>query len=144
MLPSLYREGGKREMEMSAINPIACVVAGLAGFAFGAVYYTILGPAWRISVGMSKEQANAIMSAKVMIRAALCQVILAVALSVLAGPEPSLEVGMQTGFILALGVIAATMAVNHGFQGKPLSLTFIDSSHWFGVLTVQGIVLSFF
>lgn len=131
-------------MEMSTIHPIAVIIAGLAGFAFGAVYYTILGPAWRISVGLSKQQASEIMSAAVMIRAAFCQIILAATLSLFAGPEPSLEAGMQTGFFLALGIVATTLAVNHGFQGKPLSLTFIDGTYWFGVLTLQGIVLSFF
>lgn len=144
MLRPFYREGGKREMEMSGIDVIAVVVAGLAGFGVGAIYYTILGPAWRFSVGMSKEQAAEIMSAKVMIRALLCQLVLAATLAILVGPDPTLEAGMQMGFILAIGIIAATMAVNHGFQGKPTSLTFIDSTHWFCVLSVQGIILSLF
>lgn len=131
-------------MEINGINPIAVAIAAVAGCGFGALYYSILGPAWRFSAGISKDQAASPKDVRLIIRALLCQLILAVTLAILVGPFPNLEAAMQIGFVLAVGVIATTMTVNHGYQGKPLSLTFLDSAHWFGVLTVQSIVLAQF
>lgn len=126
---------------LAELNYIGILGAGAAGFAFGALFYTIFGTPWRVALGKTEEEIKETMSAGPFIRAAVGQLILAAVLSLLIGPVPGIEQGMQMGFVLWLGVVMTTMAINHGFQGQSNALTLIDGAHWLGVLTVQGIVL---
>lgn len=131
-------------MDLSTLDPIAVAAAAVAGFAFGALFYTVAGMPWRVALGKSKEEIDAFMTPSVYMRAAVGQLILAGALALLAGPDPSIAGAMQTGFILWLGVVMSTMMINHGFQGQSRDLTIIDGAHWLGGLTIQGIVLGLF
>ena len=53
----------------------------------------------------------------------------------------SIRAGIISGFLLWLGFVITTMAVNHTFQGARRSLTLIDGGHWLGVLLIQGAIL---
>jgi hypothetical protein len=128
-------------MDLSTLDPIAVAAAAVASFAFGALFYTIAGLPWRVALGKSKEEVDAIMKPPVYARAAVGQVILAGALSLLAGHDPTIAGAMNMAFVLWLGVVMSTMMINHGFQGHGRDLTIIDGAHWLGALTIQAIVL---
>jgi hypothetical protein len=54
----------------------------------------------------------------------------------------SIGAGISIAITLWVGLIVASMAVNHGFQGAKRSLTLIDSGHWLGVLLIQSLILA--
>ena len=52
--------------------------------------------------------------------------------------------GLQIAFLMWLGFVATSMILNHRYQGKPWSLTVIDSGYILAALLVQGLVLGLF
>jgi hypothetical protein len=128
-------------MPLSALDPIAVLAAAAASFAFGALFYTVFRRPWIVAAEADEAQIKEASGPALYIRAAVCQLVLAATLALLAGGDVTVGSGMQIGFVLWLGVVMTTMAINHGFQGKSGALTLIDGAHWLGALTVQGIVL---
>ncbi len=136
-------------MEFAGTNYIAVVVAAIASFAFGVIYYMVLGRHWRAAIGKTEEQMKADgMKPSVFIVAALAQLVMAWVLSGIIGHLGTDQVTVVNGLISAgfvwVGFVATTLAVNHGFQGARKSLTLIDGGHWLGVILVQGLVIGLF
>lgn len=132
-------------MNFAGVNYLAVVVAAVASFVFGSVYYMALGKSWMAALGKTEADMKANMSPVPFIVAAVAQLVMAF---MLAGVIGHLGQGMVTakngliaGFFVWLGFVATTLAVNHGFQGARRSLTLIDGGHWLGVLLIQGLVL---
>lgn len=132
-------------MNFAGVNYLAVVVAAVASFIFGSVYYMALGKSWMAALGKTEADMKANMSPVPFIVAAVAQLVMAF---MLAGVIGHLGQGMVTakngliaGFFIWLGFVATTLAVNHGFQGARRSLTLIDGGHWLGVLLIQGLVL---
>ena len=121
-------------MEFAGTNYIAVVVAAIASFAFGSIYYMVLGRHWRAAIGKTEEQMKADgMKPSVFIVAALAQLVMAWVLSGIIGHLGTDQVTVVNGLISAgfvwVGFVATTLAVNHGFQGARKSLTLIDGGH---------------
>jgi len=135
-------------MNFAGLDYLAIVVAAVAGFAFGSVYYMALAKPWRAAVGKSEAEVKASMSPVTFAVAAVAQLVIAfVFAAVLAHQGAAMATvgnGLKTGFFLWLGFVLTTLAVNHGFQGARRSLTVIDGLHWLGVLLIQGLVLGLF
>ena len=129
-------------MMFDGINLTAVLVAAIASFLFGAVWYSILGRIWRKAAGLPAEQTGS--AAGKMAAAFLCQLLMAF---VFAGVIYHLgNDGLRTGLISAgmiwAGFILTTQIVNHRFQQSSWGLTVIDSAHWLGVLVIQALVIS--
>ena len=133
-------------MDFSGVNYLGILVAAVASFFFGSVYYMALAKPWLAAVGKTEEEVRTQgLPAAQMIRSAICQLVMAFVLAGLMvnlGPEQMTAFrGIGTGLLMWFGFVMTTMAVNHGWQGVPKSLTMIDGAHWLGVLVIQGIVL---
>lgn len=129
------------------------LLAAIASFAFGAVWYGTLAKQWTAARGLSEaDMARA--KAAMMGSIPVAYIIAFVAQLVMAwmfagvllhtaqgGLATSLRAGLISGFFLWLGFVITTMAVNHAFQGVKRSLTLIDGGHWLGVLLIQGAIL---
>lgn len=128
---------------LADLDWIAVFAAGAAGFAFGALYYTMLGKSWMSALGKTEDEVKEHMGKSVFIRAIVGQIVIAVVLSILIAGDAGLTGALGTALIVWVGVVMTTMGINHGFQGKPLSLTLIDGGHWLGVFAVQGILIGY-
>ncbi|WP_417667815.1 DUF1761 domain-containing protein [Roseibium sp.] len=129
-------------MMFDGINLTAVLVAAIASFIVGALWYGILGKVWMKAAGLTREQTRP--AAVPMVLAFLCQLVMAF---VFAGVIYHLgNNGLKTGLISAgmiwTGFVLTTQIVNHRFQGAPWALTVIDSGHWLAVLVVQAIIIS--
>lgn len=136
-------------MEFAGINYLGVVVAAVASFAFGSVYYMTLAKPWMAAIGKTEEQVKAEgMKPATFIVTFIAQLIMAWVLSGVIGHLGTGQVTPVNGLISAafiwLGFVVTTQVVNHGFQGARTSLTIIDSGHWLGVLLVQGLVIGLF
>lgn len=132
-------------MTFAGINYLAVVIAAVASFVFGSVFYMAFARPWRAALGKSEADIKAAMSPVTFIVAAVAQLVMAF---MLAGIIGHLGEGMATagngmiaGFFIWLGFVVTTLAVNHGFQGARRALTLIDGGHWLGVLLIQGLVI---
>jgi hypothetical protein len=125
------------------VNYVAIVVAAVAGFAFGAVWYMALGKVWMAALGMTEHPKPQPAPFLIAFAAQLVMAwMLAGALGHLG--DVSVVAGLITAALIWVGFIATTLVVNHRFQGAKWSLTLIDGGHWLGVLLVMGVVLGLF
>lgn len=135
-------------MAFAGINYLAVVVAMVAGYAFGSIYYMALAKPWRTALGKTEEEVKANMTPVPFVLAALAQLVMAFMLAGMMGhlgPEAfNLYGGLTTAFWVWIGFVLTTLIVNHGFQGAKRLLTLVDGGHWLGVLLIQGAVIGLF
>lgn len=137
-------------MEFAGLNYIAIVVAAVASFVFGSVYYMTLAKRWMAALGKTEEEikAGGGMKPSVFATTAVAQVIMAWVLAGVIGhlgPGQITPVnGLISGAFIWFGFVLTTQLINHGYQGQKKSLTVIDSGHWLGVLLIQGLVIGLF
>jgi len=134
-------------MEFAGPNYLAVVLAAVAGFMLGWVWYGMLfKEQWLAAIGKSDAQARAeggdpAQLAITFVALLLMALMLAGVLGHLGAAKITLKNGLITGTSCWLGFVITTMVVNHGFQGVKRSLTWIDGGHWLAVLLLQGAIL---
>ena len=135
-------------MTFSGINYLAVIIATLAGFGLGAVWYMVLGGAWMHALGKTKDACKPEGSAKVMpfIIALVALFVMSLMLAGLMGHlgDVTIRGGVISGLFVWVGFVITTMGVNHAFSGAKPMLTLIDGGHWLAVLLVQGAVIGAF
>jgi hypothetical protein len=134
-------------MAFAGINYMAVILAALAGFLLGGVWYGVLGQKWMAALGKSEEDIKAAGRGMPFLFALtlLAQLVMALILAGLVGHLGTGQVtaanGLISGAAVWLGFVATTLAVNHGYQGASWTLTAIDGGHWLAVLLVQGLII---
>ncbi len=128
-------------MEVASPNYIAIVVAAVAAFAFGAIYYGSLGKPWMKAARLKPEDAQ--MSPVLFITSIVCELVMAWVLAgvMMHAGGMSLTGGMISGALVWLGFIATTLTVNQRYQSFGWDLTLIDSGHWLGVALIMGAII---
>lgn len=133
-------------MDISNINWLGVVVAAVAAFVVGGVYYGVLGKPWMKAARI--DPADTKMSASLFVTSILCELVMAIVLSILIAAlsmgDASIMKALEIAFMLWLGLVLTTQIVNHRYQGFGWDLTLIDGAHWLIVLLVQGVVLGYF
>ncbi len=126
------------------MNYLAVLVAAVAGFAFGSVWYGVLGKAWLAALGKPQESFKP--QPLPFIVAFVCQLVMAWMLAGLIGHlgEVTLSGAVISAGFVWFGFVLTTMMVNHRFQMARWSLSLIDGGHWLGVLLVMGLVIGLF
>ncbi|KKC35086.1 hypothetical protein WH87_18240 [Devosia epidermidihirudinis] len=125
-----------------AVNWLAVVLATVASFAFGAVWYMSLSRQWLAALGKTREQLN--VGYTPFIWSVVVELVMAYFLALL---TPALlgEMSVINGLIVAahmwFGFVLTSLIMNHRYEGLKWSLTLIDGLHLLGVLLIQGIVL---
>lgn len=134
-------------MEFAGMNLLAVVIAAVASFMFGWLWYAIIfSDAWLLACGKTRDDAQAEgMSPTPFIISFIGLVVIASVLSGVlrhvAGAEMTAMSGLVTGAFMWLGFVITTMSVNNAFRGAKPALTVIDGGHWLGVLVLQGLIL---
>jgi hypothetical protein len=136
-------------MTFSGINYIAVIIATLAGFGLGAVWYMVLGGAWMRALGKTKDQFNRGEGAAKALPFVISLVALFLMAWMLAGlmghlGDVTVRGGAISGLFVWVGFVITTMGVNHAFSGAKPMLTLIDGGHWLAVLLVMGAVIGAF
>ncbi len=134
-------------MSFAGVNYVAVIIAALAGFGLGMVWYMVLSKPWMEAVG--KTEADRPQAPAQMLLFAITFLALFVMALMLAGlmghlGDVTIRGGAITGFFVWLGFVITTMGVNHAFGGAKPMLTVIDGLYWLGVLLMQGAVIGAF
>jgi len=133
-------------MDFLAVNWLAIVLATVASMALGAAYYGVLSAQWLAASGRTKEDIDP-KDFMPYVWSVIVQLIMAYFLAVLTPPlagAMTIGHGLQIAFLMWLGFVLTSMILNHRYQGKPWSLTVIDSGYILAALLVQGLVLGLF
>ena len=131
-------------MVFAGLNYLAILLAALAAFGWGAIYYMTLSKQWLAAVGISREQMQSRSAAPFVISSIALIVmswVLAGTVGHLGPGQVTIKNGIISGLFLWLGFIATTVFVNNAYPGRKYSLSVIDSIHWLGVVVIEGAVI---
>jgi hypothetical protein len=135
-------------MSFGGVNSLAIILAAVTSFLFGGVWYGVFSKNWMDAAGLKLEDLKPASGAAAFAPYAIAfiaQLVMAVVLAGVIGHlgqgQVTLKNGIITGFLIWLGFVATTIAVNHTFQMQRRTLTLIDTGHWLGVLLIQGTLI---
>jgi Protein of unknown function (DUF1761) len=135
-------------MSLGGLNYTAVIVAAIASFIFGGVWYNVFSKQWGEALGRSPDTMPRDRGAiGLYVQAFVAQLIMAwmlagVLLHLAGGGLPTtLRTGVISAAFLWFGFVITTMTVNYSFQGARRLLTVLDGAHWLGVLLIQGAIL---
>ena len=128
---------------------ISVIAAGVASYAFGAIWYMALAKPWMAAAGIEVgEDGRPVNSSdpKPYIIALVCAIIVAGMMRHIFGLAGITGFGMGAvaGFGLGAFIAAPWIVTNCGFGGRPMKLALIDGGYAAGGCTVMGIVLGLF
>ena len=130
------------------IHWLAVIVAGIAAFMVGGVWYSALfGKAWMAARGVTKEEIQAKGGNNVGAMFGITFVldlVMAFILDHVLGTYdyPGLSDTLMIAGGVALGFVIPAMIVNYLYQQATLKLILIDAGHWFFAFLAMGAALS--
>ena len=138
-------------MTFAGINYLAVVIAAVAGWLTGAIYYGVLAKPWVASHGKTMdgfkaEQAGykgTVHGWLPFALAFLAELAMAYVLAGMVGHlgPVTIRSAVISGLFVWAGFMVTTMLVNNAFAGRRYVLTLIDSGHWLAVIVVMGVVI---
>lgn len=137
-------------MAFVGINYLAVLVAAVAAWVFGAVWYMSLSQPWLAAQGKTKADmkppASKAAAVGPFVLVFVAQLIMAWMLAGILGHLGGITVknGVISGAACWFGFVLTTIAPNYAFHGRKLMLTVIDAGHWLGVLVVMGAIIGAF
>jgi hypothetical protein len=134
-------------MSFAGLNWIAIIVAAIAAFGVGAAWYGVLfSKQWLAAVGKTEAEIRANATPVPYVVSGVASIVMAAVLSALmhALAQATIAGGLWLAFLIWLGFVLTTMAVNNGFAQQKRELLVIDSGHWLAVLLVIGLILGIF
>ena len=126
---------------------LAVLASGLAGFAFGALWYMALANVWQAAAGLSEETiTRTLRGYRPYLLALLANLIVAGALRHLfaAAGISGAGAGLSTGLSVGAFVAAPWLVMAYAFAARGLKLTLIDAAHVVGACGAIGLVLGLF
>ena len=131
-------------MNLFDVNWIGVVLAALAGFVVGGIWYgPVMGKKWMGAVGLTEEQIKQGNMGAIYGGAFVFSLLASWTLAhtfASYGTEFSVAVKVMTSFGVALGFIVPAIGTNYLFSQKSKSLFFIDAAYWLLFYIAMGLV----
>lgn len=129
------------------VNGLSVVIAAVASFVFGAIYYTALGKFWLAAQGKTADSCKIENAGKSKLAMAV-PFILSFVGALIMGVTLygilthsglwSLRAGIITGAFCWFGFVLTTVVINNAYGNRKVMLSVIDGAHWLGVLMIIG------
>lgn len=131
-------------MDIFAVNWLAVVLAALAGFVVGGIWYgPVMGKKWMGAVGLTEEQLKqgnmGLIYGGAFAFSLLASWTLAHTFATYAA-DLSVSVKVLTAFGVALGFIVPAIGTNYLFSQKSRTLFLIDAAYWLLFYIAMGLV----
>ncbi|MEM1379500.1 MAG: DUF1761 domain-containing protein [Pseudomonadota bacterium] len=131
------------------IQNIVAILAGtVAGFSFGALWYSVLGKPWMAAAGLTEEMIKgpsgkaSPMPFIIAFGAEFWMASILAGALILAPVDAGVwAITIITPIILWIGFVMPAMLVNNRYEMRPLSLFAINAGHWLGVLVIQAVAI---
>lgn len=129
---------------MPEINYIAVVVAAVASFILGGLWYSplLFAKAWQRESGVTDEQMAGANMGMIFGLTLVLSLIAAFVFALFLGPRPSMPLGLGAGFSAGLCWVTASLGINYLFERKSLKLFLINGGYHTLQFTVIGLVLA--
>ena len=137
-------------MAFVTVNWVSILLAAVAAWIFGGVYYTSMSKPWLAAQGKTLEQCKAEQAGKSgaakaapFILVFIGEIIIAWALyGVLVHMNAfTLRAGIIAACLIWFGFVMTTMTANNAFGGKKAMLTVIDGAAWLGAFVIIGAIV---
>jgi hypothetical protein len=134
-------------MAFAGINYLAVLIAAVASWLVGAVWYMALAKPWLAAVGITAEQIHERRKGPgaflPFAYALLANVVIAWVLGGLLGHlgQLTLRNGALSGLFCWGGFVLPTMLVNNRFAMRSAKLLLIDGGYWLVVLVLSGAII---
>ncbi len=124
-------------------NWLAIIVATVAAFALGGAWYAkgLFGGAWMQDVGLTENDAKNANMPRTFGGAFILQLIAAMTLATILGPESTWLSGVNTGLIVGIGILATAYGVTYLFEQRPLRLFMINAGYNVVLLAIMGAII---
>ena len=130
-------------MHVTGISYTAVLLASIASFIFGGLWYGVF--AKQRTGGDGSDTGG--LTAMPFVIAFIAQLVMAwmlagILLHVTRGGIPlSLRNGLISAALIWVGFVMTSLSASHALQGTRFKATLIDGGHWLGVLLIQSAVL---
>ncbi len=134
-------------MDLANINFLAVIVATIAAFALGAVWYTALfGKRWMREVGLSEEQLKqGAHMGRIYGTCLLLTFVMGLGLAFIWHTEDpanlNWQVGLYHGLLIGLFFVAPSTGINYLYQRKSFTLWLIDAGYQVVFLGIMGAII---
>ena len=127
----------------SGFHWLAALVAALAAFALGALWYSpvLFSKTWQKEVKLSDEEIKSSNMAMIFGLAFVLMFIAAVVLELFIPKSASALVGLIAGLLVGLGWVATAFGVTYLFARKSLKLYLIDAGYFVVLFATMGLIL---
>ncbi|MBC7985002.1 MAG: DUF1761 domain-containing protein [Candidatus Obscuribacterales bacterium] len=127
---------------MESINWLAALVAAASGFAVGGIWYgPLFGKAWMAATGMTEEKAKSGNMAMIYGLTYLLNVIAAISLAMLLGPESTWQSGLFYGAITGVTFVSTALGITYLFEQRPLSQFLVNAGYQTVNFATMGVIL---
>jgi Protein of unknown function (DUF1761) len=130
-------------MVFGGINTLAVLLAAVAAFIFGAVWYIALTKPWMKAARIDPSLSG--VNPAILAMTFLGELVLAIGMAGIIGhlgpDQVTLSNGIVSGFFIGLLIILPVMTINHRNQLFGWDLTLIDGAHWVGASVIIGAVI---
>lgn len=125
------------------INWISVLVAALAAFAIGGLWYSplLFSKIWQRELKLSDDEIKSANMALIFGTTFILNVVGAVFLDMLIGPEACWMNGLITGLLVGLAWISTSFGINYLFGRKSLKLFLIDAGYFVVFYAIMGLIL---
>jgi len=129
---------------MPEVNWIAIVIAAVASFALGGLWYSpvLFGKAWQREAGLTHEQVQSGNFVKIFGLSLVLSLLAAWNFANFLGPRPSLALGLGAGASAGLLWVAGSFGINYLFERKSLKLFLINGGYHTLQFAIIGLVLA--
>jgi hypothetical protein len=131
---------------VSSARHLAVWIASIVFFVLGAIWYSVMAGPWAAAIGktmdtMSRDQGAASPLPYVIGFIAILVMCYTLAWLIERLQAATLTGGMRLGATIAIGFIAATLALNYGFEARSVTLWLINSAYVVVGLAIAGAII---
>jgi hypothetical protein len=130
---------------MNGIRHLAVIIGAIAWFVIGAGWYNILSAPWLQGIGKTLEQVQKESGGPTqpMLTGFIAILVMCYVLAWLIGRlnERTLAGGAKTGATVAIGFVAAMLALNYGFEVRSIMLWLINAGYALVGMVIAGAII---
>ena len=130
---------------MSGARHVAVWIASIVFFVLGAIWYSVMAAPWMAAIGKTMDELTREQGASplpyIVGFAAILVMCYTLAWLMHRLQTVTLAAGLRLGAIIAIGFIAATLALNYGFEARSVTLWLINSVYVIVGLALAGAII---
>lgn len=133
----------ERLAALGDLNPLALLVAALAYFAVGGLWFSplLFSRQWQAATGLTDAQLSSRNPAPVFGGAFVASLVSVAALGLLLGRDAGAGTGTVIGVLCGIGFAAMALATIFAFEHRPVRLLAIDAGYHVVAAAVAGLII---